>query len=211
MRSSTRASAFGEEQKAFCGTKISFLKTFVTNLPSGRLLYCMHQQIFQQQVLPVRDKLFRLSFRLLGNTEDAKDVVQEVMLRVWHHRKQMEEYKSIEAWCMQIAKNLCLDKLKSREVRQKSRPQPMGQEPADDGSTPLQYTERQQQRLQLRALMDRLPAKQQMTLHLRDIEGFSYKEIAEITAMSMEEVKVNLFRGRKALKELLLKIHSYGL
>lgn len=171
----------------------------------------MHQQIFQQQVLPVRDKLFRLSFRLLGNTEDAKDVVQEVMLRVWHHRKQMEEYKSIEAWCMQIAKNLCLDKLKSREVRQKSSPQSIRQEPADDGSTPLQYTERQQQRLQLRTLMDRLPAKQQMTLHLRDIEGFSYKEIAEITAMSMEEVKVNLFRGRKALKELLLKIHSYGL
>ena len=77
----------------------------------------MNLEAFQNRVLPSKNKLFRFAFRMLGSSEEAKDVVQEVLIKVWNGREQMAEVQNMEAWCMRITKNLSLDKLRSRQRR----------------------------------------------------------------------------------------------
>ena len=77
----------------------------------------MNLEAFENRVLPAKNKLFRFAFRMLGSSEEAKDVVQEVMIKVWNGREQMAEVQNMEAWCMRITKNLSLDKLRSRQRR----------------------------------------------------------------------------------------------
>ena len=75
----------------------------------------MNLETFQNSVFPVKNKLFRFSFRLLGNSEEAKDVVQEVFIKVWKGRDQLSEIQNLEAWCMRITKNLSLDRLRQQQ------------------------------------------------------------------------------------------------
>jgi RNA polymerase sigma-70 factor (ECF subfamily) len=60
-------------------------------------------------------------------------------------------------------------------------------------------------------LIASLPEKQRQVIHLRDIEGYSYNEICEILELDMNQVKVNLFRARNAVREKLTKMNAYGL
>ena len=77
----------------------------------------MNLETFQNQVFPVKNKLFRFAFRLLGSSEEAKDVVQEVFIKVWNGREQLAEIENVEAWCMRITKNLSLDRLRQQQRR----------------------------------------------------------------------------------------------
>ena len=67
---------------------------------------------FRTDVLPLKNELFRLALRITLNREDAEDVVQETMIRVWNRRDQWEQIESIEAFCTTICRNLALDKTK---------------------------------------------------------------------------------------------------
>src|SRR6187549_2289084 len=73
----------------------------------------MNLEAFQNRILPVKNKLFRFALKFLGNEEEAKDIVQEVFIRVWNGREQMNEVQNWEAWCMRITKNLSLDRIRS--------------------------------------------------------------------------------------------------
>ena len=69
----------------------------------------MNLEAFENRVLPAKNKLYRFALRFLGNEEEAKDVVQEVLIRVWNGREQMNEIQNWEACCMRITRNLSLD------------------------------------------------------------------------------------------------------
>ena len=73
----------------------------------------MNLEAFQNRVLPAKNKLFRFALRFLGNEEDAKDVVQEVFIRVWNGRQTMDQVQNWEAWCMRITRNLSLDRIRA--------------------------------------------------------------------------------------------------
>ena len=73
----------------------------------------MNIESFQNRVLPVRNKLYRFALRFLNNEDEAKDVVQEVFIRVWNGREQMTDVQNWEAWCMRITRNLSLDRIRS--------------------------------------------------------------------------------------------------
>jgi RNA polymerase sigma-70 factor (ECF subfamily) len=60
---------------------------------------------FLSQVVPVRQKLYRFAFRLLGNEEDAQDITQDAMMKVWDMQEKMAELQNMEAWCMRITRN----------------------------------------------------------------------------------------------------------
>lgn len=170
----------------------------------------MHPLIFEQRIIPQRDKMFRFALRILGNTEDARDLVQDALLKIWSQHAHLSEIQNAEAWCMQVVKNLCLDRLKAVKVRVEATKN-IQKENETGYPTPYQETERKDSMEKVRKLISDLPEKFRMIIHLRDMEEFSYKEIAEIMELSMEEVKVNLFRARKMLKDKLIKNHEYGL
>ena len=170
----------------------------------------MNLETFEIRVLPSKNKLFRFAFRLLGSSEEAKDVLQDVLIKVCNGREQMAEIQNIEAWCMRITKNLALDRLRSRQ-RRATDPIESGMEIKNETLTPHERTEIHENMQRITEMIAALPEKQRQVIHLRDIEGYSYNEICEILELDMNQVKVSLFRARNAVKEKFLKINAYGL
>jgi len=170
----------------------------------------MNIEAFQTRVLPSKNRLFRFALKFLGNEEDAKDVVQEVFIRVWNGREQMAQVQNWEAWCMRITRNLSLDRIRSL-----SRKQTQAIEESFDvhnqGLTPHEATEIRESMQRITEFISSLPEKQRQVIHLRDVEGYSYNEICEILELDMNQVKVSLFRARTAVREKLMRINAYGL
>jgi len=170
----------------------------------------MNLEAFQTRVLPSKNKLYRFALRMLGNNDEAQDVVQEVLIRVWNGRAQMDEIQNMEAWCMRITKNLSLDRLRSMQ-RRATQSLETSYDVQHTDSTPDVKTELRESMQHVSQLIAALPEKQRQVIHLRDVEGYSYNEICEILELDMNQVKVNLFRARNAVREKLLKISAYGL
>jgi RNA polymerase sigma factor (sigma-70 family) len=170
----------------------------------------MTVEAFQNQVLPVKNKLFRFALKFLGSEEEAKDVVQEVFIRIWNNREQMVEIQNMEAWCMRITRNLSLDRIRSIN-RKGTQPIEESFNVHMEGLSPHESTEADESMQKISQFIAELPDKQRQIIHLRDVEGYSYNEICEILELDMNQVKVYLFRARNAVKEKLLKINAYGL
>lgn len=156
---------------------------------------------FQHDILPLKNELYRLALRITLSREEAEDVVQDTMIKVWNNRDRWQEIDSIEAYCLTICRNLSLDVLRKKDNQLQS----IEEEDvlASQQSTQnLQEAIIQKDRLQLiRQLVDALPEKQRSCMQLRDFEGKSYKEIAIILNISEEQVKVNIFRARQTIKQ----------
>jgi RNA polymerase sigma factor (sigma-70 family) len=170
----------------------------------------MNLEAFQNRVLPSKNKLFRFAFKFLGNEEEAKDVVQEVLIRVWNGREQMDEVQNWEAWCMRITRNLSLDRIRSL-TRKQTQPIEESFHVQSASLTPHESTEIDESMKRISELISSLPEKQRQVIHLRDVEGYSYNEICDIMEIDMSQVKVNLFRARNSVREKLVKINAYGL
>jgi len=170
----------------------------------------MNLESFQNRVLPVKNKLFRFALRFLGNEDEAKDIVQEVFVRVWNGREKMNEIQNWEAWCMRITKNLSLDRIRSI-TRRHTNPIEDGYAVTNDSMTPFESTEMRESMKRINQLIAALPDKQRQVIHLRDVEGYSYNEICDIMELDMNQVKVNLFRARNSVRDKMIKINAYGL
>ena len=167
---------------------------------------------FQNDVLPLKNKLYRLALRITLNAEDAEDVVQETMMKVWSRRQQWEQIESMEAFCMTICRNLALDK--TRRMAADDQSLEANEIDAPDHSHHANPEEQtiQQDRIRLvRQIIDQLPEKQRSVMHLRDFEGKSYKEIATILSITEEQVKINIFRARQAVKKRFLQSEAFGI
>lgn len=155
---------------------------------------------FRYDLLPLKDKLFRLALRITLNRPEAEDIVQDTMLKAWEKKDQTGDIDSIEAYCMTICRNLALDLTRRRERTSIS----LDENPHDVEDTSPGADEKIEQEERLRkvhAIFSRLPEKQRTVMQLRDIEGKSVRETAEITGMTEENIKVILFRARKAIRE----------
>ena len=167
---------------------------------------------FQNDILPLKNELYRLALRITLNHAEAEDVVQETMIKVWNRREQWEQIESIEAFCLTICRNQALDKTR-RMGRQDESLNEESHETADHSytSNPEEHAMQQDRILLIRRLMDNLPEKQRIVMLLRETEGKSYKEIAEIMGITEEQVKVNLFRARQTIKQKYIEADRYGL
>ena len=170
----------------------------------------MDLEAFENRILPAKNKLFRFALRLLGNEDEAKDIVQEVFIRVWNGRDQMAAVQNWEAWCMRITKNLSLDRLRTM-TRKQTRPIEESYDLRHESLTPHESTEIGESMQKITQVIAELPRKQRQVIHLRDVEGYSYQEICEILELDMSQVKVNLFRARNTVREKMTKIDAYGL
>lgn len=169
----------------------------------------MSLEAFKSRVLPAKDKMYRFAQRLLKDDEEAKDIVQEAMIRVWNKRDEMHTYLNMEAWCMRVVRNLSLDRMKSKQYNSDSLDNTYNL--STSGANPEQKTEIDDTMEKIHDFIAGLPNKQKQVIQLRDIEGFSYKEIGDILNLDANNVKVNLFRARKSVRENLLNINAYGL
>ena len=167
---------------------------------------------FRNDILPLKNELYRLALRITLNPAEAEDIVQETMIKVWNRRDQWDEIESIEAFCLTICRHLALDKMHKMENQNQSLEEGVHDAPDRSFSSNPEEQAMQQDRLALiRRLIDSLPEKQRSVMQLRDFEGKSYKEIAVIMAISEEQVKINIFRARQAIRQKFIETEQYGL
>lgn len=164
----------------------------------------MNRAIFQEQIFPIRHKLFRFALRITGSSHEAEDVVQEVMEKVWKSSpEQTASVQNWEAWCMTLTRNRSLDKTRSQNLRRTAPIDGVSERKADSAS-PAQAAENRDLAEIVKKMMQELPEKQRLVMHLRDVEELSYEEIAETLSVTLEQVKVNLHRARKTIRERML-------
>ncbi len=168
----------------------------------------MDLQAFKQRILPVQNRLFRLATMFLRNREDAEDALQDVLMRLWSNRQQLDTYQSVEALAVQMTKNLCLDRLKAHSRQQSVDNADMSHVAAEQLS-PYRQTELTDSSEQIRRLIGELPDAQKLVLHLRDVEEYSFEEIEQVTGLSVNTIRVTLSRARQRLRDGYLKLNDY--
>ena len=169
----------------------------------------MMLEFFKSEVLPLKNKLFRFAYSILNDHDLSKEVVQETMIRVWEKRAELDLVKNLEAWCITLTRNFALDKLRSKHHKTMALAPDF--EPEYTEQSPYQLAEMGNTIEVIDKIVETLPLKQKETFHLRDIDGYSYHEISDITGYKINDVKVNIFRARKTIRASLLKIQTHGL
>ena len=164
----------------------------------------MELESFKSTVLPLRDKLLKYSVKLTDDGADAEDIVQEAFLKLWYIRDRLDGYQSVEALSVQVVKNLCLDKLRSKRM---DRMPENSESILADTVTPEQLLEQHDAVAIIGRLIQQLPTLQQCIIRMKDVEGYELSEIAQITGTQIESVRVNLSRARKKVREQFLMLN----
>lgn len=155
---------------------------------------------FRNDVLPLKNELYRLALRITLQHEDAEDIVQDTLIKIWNKRDEWQDIDSMAAYSMTICRNLALDRLKKKDRRSESI-DTLHLALHDTTASPYEQID-QKDRLQIvKNIINALPEKQRTCMQLRDFEGKTYKEIAQIMTISEDQVKINLFRARQAVKQ----------
>jgi RNA polymerase sigma-70 factor (ECF subfamily) len=169
---------------------------------------------FDRLVLKHKDRLFNLCYRLLGDYEEANDSAQETFIKVYRSLKRFRFESAFSTWLYRIAVNTCKNKLKSSAFRQKRKMVPLdnpipanlnspGREIKDESPSPASALEKKERMRVIQEAINALPPEQKEVVTLRDIEGFSYEEVVEITGFSLGTVKSRLARARLDLRKKL--------
>lgn len=163
---------------------------------------------FKTQILPMKDKLFRVSCRITNDASEAEDVVQEVFIKVWDLRSEWSKYNNLQGWVMQLIKNKSIDKTRSKYRKTTSLDGVYNM--AQHGNSPEQIAVLSDSMRQIKTLMsDLLPEKQRLIMELRDFDEMTYQEVADELAIPLNHVKVNLSRARKTVREALIETENF--
>lgn len=142
------------------------------------------------------DNIFRFAMKHLRNEMSAKDIVQETFTKVWTKHEEVQ-YEKVKSYLFTTAYHAIVDWVK-KEGRSGDIEQT--REPAGDSVTNFDVGE------VLNEALETIPEIQKTVVLLRDYEGYNYAEIAEITKLTESQVKVYIFRARKALKNYVKRI-----
>lgn len=171
----------------------------------------MKKVSFRNDVLPLKNVLYRLALRITMNREEAEDAVQETMIKVWDKRGSWQELDSIEAFSLTICRNVALDMTRRSARKDESLDMQTYEPQASSVTNPDERAEQKDMVDMVRRIVDSLPEKQRTCMQLRDFEGKSYKDIATVLSISEEQVKVNIYRARQAVKQKFNENAEYGL
>lgn len=156
------------------------------------------KDIFIQKRL---DRMFRLACSILGQSDEAQDMMQDVAEKILRRHGNLKDVENIDAFITRSVQNACIDRIRKRRDTTPKIPE------LPDGRNSDRWSDRQ---LVHRSLA-RLPERQRIAIHLKDIEGYSSKEIAKIIETDEANVRTLLSRGRRALKEIIEKEEGYGI
>ncbi len=167
----------------------------------------MHQKAFLNLIEPFKPRLFGFAYRMLRNREDARDVMQDVLIKLWNNRIKLETNGNIKTYCFTVMYRECIDRLRKRNRFRLV----TGYEMVEAGGRDLAVDiENSDLVRQIRAAMEQLPEKQRVILELRDFQNFDYDEIAKTLNMTVNAVRVSVARSRATISEKMKQEISYG-
>lgn len=161
---------------------------------------------FEALMAPHERRIYALCLRMLGNREDALDCAQDAMLRIWRAIGAYRKEASFQTWICRIATNACLDLLRRKKVRPQVSLDGLAEEgylPAGEAADPQAQAEAKALRQQIEKGLGMLPSDLRAALVLRDVQGFSYEEVSQITGVPLGTVKSRISRARDRLRAQL--------
>ncbi len=158
-------------------------------------------------------RIFSIAYRIAGNQEDAADMTQEVLIKIFRNIKKFKGKSKFSTWLYRVATNTCLDEVKklnkqvvySLQEEIETEDGKISAEIADTAMTPEERLEQREIRGVVNIAISMLSDEHKKIIILREIEGFSYDEIAAILKCSAGTVKSRISRAREQLRNILLK------
>lgn len=167
---------------------------------------------FEGLVKEYEKNVYNLALRMTGDPEDAADMAQDAFIKAYSSLSSFRGDSKFSVWLFRIVSNLCLDFLRSRKRRptvslsvENDEGEDMEFEIADESQSPETLLEQKLTREAVRRGLDSLPPEQRQILLLREIQGLSYEEIAQVLELESGTVKSRIFRARKRLSAFLLR------
>jgi RNA polymerase sigma-70 factor (ECF subfamily) len=151
-------------------------------------------------------RMFAVALRMCANREDAQDCLQDAMIRIYRSIAGFKAQSSFSTWVYRITMNTCLDELRRRKVRGAASLDGLldsGWSPSDEDDVPERHAIASEQRRTLDRAIAELPEDMRAAVVLRDIQGFSYDEIADMLTSNIGTVKSRISRGRERLRQIL--------
>ena len=167
----------------------------------------MTAEEFKNTVIPFSRKLYPMLFRILKDEEETKDALQDLMVKLWDKRSELDNCLNRNAYIYRVAKNYGLDLLKKKrpvKIGEKEKHMMLNMESGDLNSDVLEKYD------YVRKVIGQLPENYQTVIQMRDIDGFSFEEISEFTGLEVTNIRVILSRARQKVKMEVEKIYSYG-
>jgi RNA polymerase sigma-70 factor (ECF subfamily) len=141
-----------------------------------------------------RERLFTYCCRMIGDRDIAKDALQDAFVKAFQNASMYREGTNVSAWLFRLTRNVCIDMLRARREHESiDNFQPVDHEPTPDVKLQEVLTEE----------IERLPEIYREAVVLRDVQGHSYQEIAEITGTAISTVKFRIFKARDILRQRL--------
>lgn len=171
------------------------------------------RKAFEQLVQLYTDKIYRLAYRMLGQAQEAEDIVQETFLRVYKNLERYDDNQKFSTWIYRIATNLCIDRLRKRRRKTYSLdaelPDSDGSDgydllPTEDQGPDEQVLLSETQRV-VRHMLAQLPEKYKAVVVLKYLHDRSLQEISDITGMPVSTIKTRIHRGREYLRKKMNK------
>ena len=151
----------------------------------------------------------RFALQILQDEEEAKDVLQDIFLKLWQKREDLVSIENVEAFAIRMTRNRCLDVIRAR--RTVSVELVKKHNLRDEDTLETDDLENSDSVGLVKRIIAGLPDLQRTVIQLRDIEQLEYEEIAEATEMNVNAIRVNLSRARKKVRDEILKIQNYGI
>lgn len=161
---------------------------------------------FEMLMSKHESKMFSVALRMCANSDDAQDCLQDAMLRIYKALPNFKGQSSFSTWAYRITMNTCLDDMRRKKVRQTASLDALldlGWSPTDEDDTPERHLSNAELRRELSRAIQSLPEDMRAAVVLRDVQGFSYEEIASMLGANVGTVKSRISRGREKLRDIL--------
>lgn len=156
----------------------------------------MESSRFKEILLPLGARLYKVAYRIVGDADTAKDMVQEAYLSMWKRRETLDELENIESFAVKVVKNRCVDFLRTQRMYCSIN---------DEVRNIIEIEKNYEQSEKLNRvmlMMNSLPERQKQVLMMRSVQDLSLEEIEQITGLTGVNIRTLLSRARKKLKEM---------
>ena len=162
----------------------------------------MTQETFKNTVFILKDEMYRFAKRFVMSSDEAEDVVQDLMMKFWQKKDELEQFGNFKSYALKSVRNECLNRLKHHDVK-------LGFADLQLHRSELYSMEVDNHKKHIIGFINQIKKKKKMVIHLKDVEEYEVSEISEMLEMEENAVRVNLMRARQKVKEQISQLMSY--